>query len=70
MEHLLKTYNLKITTLKPMWYDSFYVSMLSEKCKTGKANIIKAFWNGFISNLKAMGGKTKCSSLIYVIAKN
>jgi 2-polyprenyl-3-methyl-5-hydroxy-6-metoxy-1,4-benzoquinol methylase len=70
MEHLLKTYNLKITTLKPMWYDSFYVSMLSEKCKNGKGNIVKAFWNGIISNLKAMGDKTKCSSLIYVISKN
>jgi len=70
MENLLTTYNLKLTTLKPMWYDSFYVSMLSEKCKTGKANIIKAFWNGLISNLKAVGDKTKCSSLIYVISKS
>ncbi|MGF2411378.1 class I SAM-dependent methyltransferase [Ferruginibacter sp.] len=70
MEQLLKTYHLKITSIKPMWYDSFYVSMLSEKCKNGKGNIVKAFFNGFISNLKAVGDKTKCSSLIYVIAKN
>ncbi len=70
MQHLLNTYNLKLTTLKPMWYDSFYVSMLSEKYKNGKGNIIKAFWNGFISNLKAMGDKTKCSSVIYVISRN
>jgi 2-polyprenyl-3-methyl-5-hydroxy-6-metoxy-1,4-benzoquinol methylase len=69
MEQLLKQYNLKITVLKPMWYDSFYVSMLSEKYKTGKGNIIKAFWNGFISNLKAFGDKSKCSSVIYIISK-
>ena len=70
MEQLLKTYQLKITSIKPMWYDSFYVSMLSEKCKNGKGNIVKAFFNGFISNLKAVEDKTKCSSLIYVISKN
>jgi 2-polyprenyl-3-methyl-5-hydroxy-6-metoxy-1,4-benzoquinol methylase len=69
MEQLLSTYNLKTTVLKPMWYDSFYVSMLSEKYKTGKANIIAAFWNGLISNLKAVRDISKCSSVIYVISK-
>jgi 2-polyprenyl-3-methyl-5-hydroxy-6-metoxy-1,4-benzoquinol methylase len=67
MEQLISNYNLKITTIKPMWYDSFYVSMLSEKYKNGKGNIIKAFFNGFISNLKAVRDKTKCSSVIYII---
>lgn len=70
MQQLLKTYNLKITSIKPMWYDSFYVSMLSEKYKNnGKGNIVKAFINGLISNLKAMGDKSKCSSVIYIISK-
>ena len=69
MEHLLTTYNLKLTTLLPMWYDSFYVSMLSEKYKHGKGNLLKAFWNGFISNGKAFSNKGKCSSVIYVISK-
>jgi 2-polyprenyl-3-methyl-5-hydroxy-6-metoxy-1,4-benzoquinol methylase len=69
MEQLLSTYNLKTTVLKPMWYDSFYVSMLSEKYKNGKANIIAAFWNGLISNLKAIRDISKCSSIIYVISK-
>ena len=70
MQQLLTAYNLKLFTIKPMWYDSFYVSMLSEKYKNGKGNIIKAFCYGFISNLKAMGDKSKCSSVIYVISKN
>ncbi len=69
MEKLLGMYNLKLKAIKPMWYDSFYVSMLSEKYKTGKGNIIKAFWNGFVSNLKALGDKSKCSSVIYIISK-
>ncbi|GAB2815076.1 class I SAM-dependent methyltransferase [Ferruginibacter profundus] len=69
MQVLISKYNLQLTTIKPMWYDSFYVSMLSEQYKSGKGNIIKAFWNGFISNIKTMGDKTKCSSVIYVISK-
>ena len=70
MQHLLAQYSLTLIAIKPMWYDSFYVSMLSEKYKNGKGNIIKAFWNGLVSNLKAMGDKKKCSSVIYIIAKN
>jgi 2-polyprenyl-3-methyl-5-hydroxy-6-metoxy-1,4-benzoquinol methylase len=69
MEQLLKAYNLKLITIKPMWYDSFYVSMLSEQYKNGKGNIVKAFWNGLVSNLKAMGDNKRCSSVIYVVSR-
>ena len=69
MELLLNKYNLKLLDCKPMWYDSFYVSMLSEQYKNGKGNLIRALWIGFISNLKAMGNKRKCSSVIYVVGK-
>ncbi|MEO7308518.1 MAG: class I SAM-dependent methyltransferase [Ferruginibacter sp.] len=70
MENLLSQHGLKLTTVKPMWFDSFYVCMLSEQYKNGKGNIIKAVINGFISNLKAWGNTKKCSSVIYVISKN
>ncbi len=69
METLLAQHGLKLTAVKPMWFDSFYVSMLSEQYKNGKGNIIKAVFNGFISNLKAWGNTRKCSSVIYVISK-
>lgn len=69
MRALLKKHELKLRAIKPMWFDSFYVSLLSEKYKTGKQNIIKGFWNGFVSNTKALSNKERCSSLIYVISK-
>jgi 2-polyprenyl-3-methyl-5-hydroxy-6-metoxy-1,4-benzoquinol methylase len=69
MEKLLSMHGLKLTAVKPMWFDSFYVSMLSEQYKNGKGNIVKAVFNGFISNLKAWGNTRKCSSVIYVISK-
>jgi 2-polyprenyl-3-methyl-5-hydroxy-6-metoxy-1,4-benzoquinol methylase len=69
METLLVQHGLKLIAVKPMWFDSFYVSMLSEQYKNGKGNIIRAVLNGFISNLKAWGNIRKCSSVIYVISK-
>jgi len=69
MEILLSQHGLKLTAVKPMWFDSFYVSMLSEQYRNGKGNIIRAVFNGFISNLKAWSNVRKCSSVIYVVSK-
>jgi 2-polyprenyl-3-methyl-5-hydroxy-6-metoxy-1,4-benzoquinol methylase len=70
MKNLVEQHGLTIRKIKPMWFDSFYVSMLSEQYKNGKGNIVKAFLIGFMSNLKTVFNKEKCSSLIYVIGKN
>jgi 2-polyprenyl-3-methyl-5-hydroxy-6-metoxy-1,4-benzoquinol methylase len=66
MEKLLTIHGLKIEKMKPMWYDSIYVSMLSEKYKTGDPHPVKAFINGIISNLETVSDHSKCSSLIYI----
>ena len=47
-----------------MKYDSFYVSLLSEKNKKGTYNFVKAFLVGLKSNMKALKSK-EYSSLIY-----
>lgn len=66
MEKLLELHDMNINVIKPMWYDSFYVSMLSEQYKAGKPNIVKAFANGSISDLKAINDTRRCSSIIYI----
>ena len=60
--------NMVVEKTLPMKFDSYYVSLLSEKYKTGKMNPIKAFYRGFISNFKA-SSSSEYSSLIYVIKK-
>jgi 2-polyprenyl-3-methyl-5-hydroxy-6-metoxy-1,4-benzoquinol methylase len=67
MQLLMEKNGLKILQCKPMWYDSFYVSLLSSKYKNGKTNWPGASWIGLRSNLKAIGDVKKCSSVIYVI---
>lgn len=65
---LFREHGLKITATKPMLFDSFYVSLLSEKYKTGKSQFLNAMYTGLTSNLKALSSK-EYSSLIYVLKK-
>ncbi|HEX8460826.1 MAG TPA: class I SAM-dependent methyltransferase [Segetibacter sp.] len=69
METLLERKGFVLEAVKPMWFDSFYVSMLSEKYKSGTNNYGSAFFTGLISNLKAIRDTKKCSSVIYIIRK-
>jgi 2-polyprenyl-3-methyl-5-hydroxy-6-metoxy-1,4-benzoquinol methylase len=69
IKELLALHQLKLEVILPMWYDSFYVAMLSEQYKTGKSNLLKAGFAGMLSNLKALANLERCSSLIYVIGK-
>ena len=56
---VIKTYPLK--------FDSYYVSMLSEKYKTGSSGL-KWIWQGLISNYKAKKNG-EWSSLVFVLQK-
>ncbi|HSU26997.1 MAG TPA: class I SAM-dependent methyltransferase [Chitinophagaceae bacterium] len=69
MQKLLEGNGLKLIGVKPMWYDSYYISLLSSKYKHGKTKYISAVWNGFRSNLKTICNSGKCSSIIYIAGK-
>ena len=66
---LVEQKGMKVITTKPMLFDAFYVSLLSEKYRNGFMNPIKAFWIGCRSNFKAKYSG-EFSSLIYIIKKN
>ncbi|TDD99656.1 class I SAM-dependent methyltransferase [Flavobacterium cellulosilyticum] len=57
---------MKLEKVLPMKFDSFYVSLLSEKYKSGKMNFINAFFIGLQSNRKAKQN-FEYSSHIYII---
>ena len=65
IQKLFAQQNFQLVKMKPMWFDSFYVSLLSEKYKNGKMNFIKGFLIGFYSNLSGIF-KNEYSSHIYV----
>lgn len=65
IKKLIETFGLVHRDTLPMKFDSYYVSMLSEKYKGG--SMLKGILNGFISNAKSMKGGY--SSQIYVFVK-
>lgn len=68
IHRLFLTEHMLVEKIIPMKFDSYYVSLLSEKYKNGKTNFMSAFYRGFISNWKARAS-SEYSSLIYVIKK-
>jgi len=65
---LFEGHKMRVTSIRPMWFDAFYVSMLSEKYMGNKMYLISAFLVGLWSNLKAIFTKEH-SSLIYILKK-
>lgn len=61
--------NFHLKKIEPMIFDSLYVSLLSEKYKTGRKFSLKAFWIGLLSNIKAKRSK-EYSSHIYCFKKS
>ncbi len=66
IKKLATKYGFQLVETKPMWFDSFYVSLLSEKYKTKKVNYLRAFGIGLLSNIKALFSG-QFSSKIYVL---
>ncbi len=69
MKKLMQLHNLQVTQTLPMTYDSYYVSMLSEKYKRGYNSYTDAFLTGLKSNIHAKRDAENYSSVIYVVKK-
>ncbi len=69
VNRLAEIHGMKISQIHPMLYDSYYISLLSEKYMKGKYNYLSALLRGFLSNMKAGMGRNDYSSLIYIIKK-
>jgi 2-polyprenyl-3-methyl-5-hydroxy-6-metoxy-1,4-benzoquinol methylase len=72
MSRLLNNHNLTVVKVLPMWFDSFYVSMLSTRYQGKGINLFDSLKTGLLSNLKGRSVKPEgmnTSSLIYIITK-
>lgn len=70
IQYLCKQHNMQVVQYKPMWFDSYYVSLLSEKYKqSGLLGVLRAFFIGNISNFLTWKNNKKASSIIYEIKK-
>lgn len=67
VKKLFSNYEFEIVKQRPMYFDSFYVSMLSEKYKGSSLQFLKGVIKGFISNISAIFRHGNYSSIIYVL---
>ena len=69
IKELFKDSNLEHVKSLPMKFDSYYVSLLSEKYKNSFLQPLKALLIGLYSNLKANNNPENYSSVIYIFQK-
>jgi len=67
MRKLAARYKFNVEEILPMKLDAFYISLLSEKYKTGHQNYFRAILNGIKSNHQAKKTGKDYSSLIYIL---
>jgi SAM-dependent methyltransferase len=63
---LAKKNGFSVDTVIPLKFDSFYISLLSEKYSSGKQNYLRALINGIRSNIYGRKNENNYSSLIYI----
>lgn len=68
IERIFYEYGFKIVKIKPMWFDAFYISILSEMYKNNKYHILKGVIKGLYSNLYGIING-EFSSHIYILKK-
>lgn len=71
LKKLMSDRGFQLQKIKPMWFDSFYVSLLSEKNINSSSALgwIRAFCIGLLSNIKTINSTENCSSITYIFKK-
>jgi SAM-dependent methyltransferase len=66
MRTLMEKNNFLLNEMQPMWWDSYYISLLSSRYASGSTNWLSALITGYRSNKKARRDPALCSSVTYI----
>lgn len=67
LERMATTHHFRLLKTLRMPFDSFYVSILSEKYRKSTLPLLRGAWYGTLSWGNALVSKNNCSSLIYIL---
>jgi predicted SAM-dependent methyltransferase len=67
MKMLAGKHGFRIAEMKPMYFDVFYIAMLSEKNR--QSSPLTGLLKGFIFFLRSLAEVETCSSIIYILKK-
>ena len=68
VKRIFEPAGFSVVKIKPMWFDSFYVSWLSEKYKGNRLAPVMGFFIGLLSNFSGIFSK-EYSSHIYILKR-
>lgn len=66
---LANKHKFDVMAIKPMYFDAFYISMLSEKNRKTPLGSIVGLFKGWIFFLSSLTNTKRCSSLVYILKK-
>lgn len=69
-EYLANKHHFEVIATKPMYFDAFYISILSEKNKGTFLAALVGLFKGGIFFLRTLVNKQRSSSLTYILKKN
>ncbi len=69
MSRFLEKHGCQISEIRTMPLDGYYISLLSQKYKTGSTDFFNMLWNGAKSQIASIYDKHLSSSLLYIIKK-
>ena len=70
MRKLLSKHGFTVNKIRPMDFDAFYVSMLSEKYKGRGSGFVGGTFSGLGTYLSSIGNASKSSSVIYIARRS
>jgi predicted TPR repeat methyltransferase len=70
INRLFQKHGFSLMKIRPMIFDSFYISIVSEKYKNSKSSFFKGILIGLFSNIWAFMNQKNYSSLIYIFKLN
>lgn len=68
-ERFANKHNFSLEKIKPMYFDPFYISMLSEKYKGTFLASIVGLIKGFYFCIRSFSDTKRCSSVVYILKK-
>ena len=69
MQQIAKNNGFEISKIVPLWFDAYYISILSEQMNDNRFAFVKGLLVGTWSNLKAWLFNKEFSSIVYVLTK-
>ena len=69
IKQIFSKHGFELIKTKPMLFDSYYISILSEEFRYGRKNFLKSILIGTISNIIGIISNRGCSSTTYIFEK-